>query len=120
MTADAIGQSLLLKMPPILRDCQMAAEAVVKLEQWLAVRLMAGAAFILHRRLGRKRFPLKGHARMAGRASFLFGLEPIFVLGEKLVAGGAVKRLHPADIRARLGVTSGTFFGRRFDRVKRR
>ena len=81
---------------------------------------MACAAFKLHRRLRWKRFPLQRHARMAGRASFLFGLEPIFVLGEKLVAGGAVKRLHPADIRARLGVTSDAFLGRRLDRVERR
>ena len=81
---------------------------------------MACAAFKLHRRLRWKRFSLQRHSRMAGRASFLLGFQPIFVLGDKFVAGRAMKRFHAADIRARSGVTSGTLFGRRLDRVERR
>ena len=120
MTSNTLGQSFLLKMTTVVGDLSVTLQTIRKLQQWTAVRLMASAAFILHRRLRWKRFPFQRHARMAGRASFLFGLEPICVLGEKLVAGGAVKRLHAADIRARLGMAGRAFFGRRFDRVKRR
>ena len=118
MTSNALGQSFLLEMAPIFGDRRMAAETVVKLEQWPAVRLMTGATFILHRPMLWKSFAFEGHRRMTAQTGLLLGFQSVpIILGGELVASRAVKRLHAADIGARLGMASSAFFRGRFDGV---
>ena len=58
---------------------------------------------------------------MATQASLFLRLQTLpIVLGRKLVTRRAVKRFHPADVCARLGVTSDTVLSRWLDRVQRR
>lgn len=91
MTTDALGQSLSVKMPAVLGDRPMAAEAVIELEQRPAVRFMAHAALILHRPICRKGLPFERHRRMAAQTGILFGLESVAgVFGHEFVAGGTV------------------------------
>lgn len=120
MTSNALGQSFLLEMALIFGDRRMACQAIGEAQERPAMRLMAGATFILHRPMFWKRFSFERHARMAAQTGFFLGFQSLpVVLGGKLVASRAMKCLHAADIRARFGMTSGAF-RRGFDRVERR
>ena len=82
---------------------------------------MADTALKLHRSMIRKRFSFERHRGMTAQTGILLRFQSLaVVLGGKLVAGRAMKRLHATDVRARFGMTGGAFFRRRFDRVERR
>ena len=119
MASDAFRQSLPLEMAPVFGDLGMTGQAIRETQQRAAVGLVASGAAELHGCLSGKRFSLERHATVATYARFARGFEPVG-LGDELMAHGAVKRLHAADIRRSLRVTSHAFFGRGLHGVQRR
>jgi hypothetical protein len=104
MARHTAGQGAALKVGVILEHGGMTAQAILELEEWLGVGLMAIDTGEGHGCPLGERLPLHLHGRMAGQAGLPLRQNLCCRLREEVVAGHAVETRHATDIRAGGGV----------------